>query len=181
MQHFFENIQGWFDFENVYIDMINLAPNPAHFVEVGSWMGRSSAFMCVEIVKSGKHIQFDCVDMWNGVGHDGYADYDSVKNQTLFVDFMNNMKPAQGLFTPIREMSTTASRLYVDGSLDFVFLDAGHDYDDIKADIAVWLPKVKPNGFIGGHDYANSQDIRQAVHESFPKPYLNTASWLVRI
>lgn len=37
--------------------------------------------------------------------------------------------------------------------LDFVYLDASHDYDFILNEIRIVLPKLKQGGLIGGHDY----------------------------
>ena len=46
--------------------MFDKFTGPAHFVEVGSYKGRSTSFMAVEIANSGKQIKFDCVDTWEG-------------------------------------------------------------------------------------------------------------------
>ena len=46
--------------------MLEKFSGPAHFVEIGSYKGRSSSYMAVEIVNSGKSITFDCVDTWKG-------------------------------------------------------------------------------------------------------------------
>ncbi len=43
-------------------------------------------------------------------------------------------------------------------SLDFVYIDANHHEEGISSDINVWLPKVKPYGFIGGHDFDSLED-----------------------
>src|SRR5688572_21614184 len=40
-----------------------------------------------------------------------------------------------------------------DGALDFVFIDADHGYQAVKEDIELWRPKVRPGGWLGGHDY----------------------------
>lgn len=53
----------------------------------------------------------------------------------------------------IGETSEQASRLFHDGSLDFVYLDANHMLDAITKDIDLWWPKVKIGGVFGGHDY----------------------------
>jgi hypothetical protein len=61
-----------------------------------------------------------------------------------------------------------ASELYEDESLDFVFLDASHKYDDIKADLFAWYPKVKKGGIFAGHDYPTWTQVVRAVDEFFP-------------
>jgi hypothetical protein len=53
----------------------------------------------------------------------------------------------------IRELSVEASKLFQDNSLDFVFLDAAHDYVNVKNDLEAWYPKVKKGGIFCGHDY----------------------------
>jgi hypothetical protein len=47
------------------------------------------------------------------------------------------------------EMASTLD----DRSLDWVYLDAGHDFDSITRDLEAVLPKMKPGGIIAGHDY----------------------------
>lgn len=69
--------------------------------------------------------------------------------------------------------SVEAAAQINDGSMDFVFLDADHSYDGVRADIAAWLPKVRKGGWIGGHDYANDMPeydfsgVKRAVDEAF--------------
>lgn len=179
MKHFYEQIQGWFDFQNHYENMVNLAKDGDHFVEVGSWKGRSSAFMAVEIINSGKMIKFDCVDTWLGSAEHqpgaSHADRLVATNQ-LFEHFKDKMKPVEGVYQAIRMTSEAAAATYPDKSLQFVFLDAAHDYDSIRSDILAWLPKVKPGGWIGGHDYTWNEGIRRACQELVPSHY-NDPSW----
>jgi hypothetical protein len=55
----------------------------------------------------------------------------------------------------IREESRAAASLFPDGSLDFVYLDAAHDYASVTADLVSWRPKVRPGGLLCGDDYAD--------------------------
>lgn len=48
-----------------------------------------------------------------------------------------------------------AASLVPDGWADFVFIDAGHSYEAVRADIRAWECKVKPGGWFGGHDYGS--------------------------
>ncbi len=52
-----------------------------------------------------------------------------------------------------RGRSVPVARTFADRSLDFVFIDADHRYESVVADITAWLSKVRPGGWIGGHDY----------------------------
>lgn len=55
-----------------------------------------------------------------------------------------------------------------DRSVDFVFVDAGHSYRAVSADIRCWRTKVKVGGWFGGHDYSpRFPGVMQAVHEAF--------------
>ena len=56
------------------------------------------------------------------------------------------------------------------GGLDYVFIDGIHTYEAVKKDIEAWVPKVRPGGWIGGHDYDNLPrfpGVRRAVDEIF--------------
>ena len=39
MDHFYQNIEGWFSYENLYREAVANAKDGAHFVEIGSWQG----------------------------------------------------------------------------------------------------------------------------------------------
>lgn len=54
-------------------------------------------------------------------------------------------------------------------SLDFVYIDAIHTYDSCLCDSLVWYQKVKPGGWLCGHDYTGKYlGVRYAV-DSFLK------------
>lgn len=49
--------------------------------------------------------------------------------------------------------STEVAKIVPNESLDFVFIDALHTERAVRADIAAWMPKVKPGGYLTGHDW----------------------------
>lgn len=181
--HFYKKIDGFFnDHDFIFLrKMLAKFPGPAHFVEIGSYKGRSSSYLAVEIINSGKSIKFDCVDTWQGSEEhqagQSFEDSDVVNNQ-LFEVFTRNMKPVEGYYTAKRMTSLEAAATYSDDSLDFVFIDAAHDYDNVKADIIAWLPKIKKGGIISGHDYPHPP-VRQAVNELLTKVGFIGACWWV--
>ena len=174
--------------------MVNYFPDGAHFVEVGSWKGRSSAFMAVEVINSNKNIKFDCVDTWLGSEehldpNNRYFNPELVKDRDwLFKYFLNSTQTVSHIINPIRKTSIEASNLYQDRSLDFVFIDAAHDYENVKADIEAWYPKVKIGGYIGGHDYPEFEGVKRAVDEFLKQNFIkkenitinNICTWLYK-
>jgi len=155
MDHFYQNVEGWFNYPDMFAYAVKNAPDEGHFVEIGTWKGQSSAFLTVEIINSGKNIKLDCIDNFTGsvIEPGQMLDKDNQEGRLLEV-FKNNMKPVEGLYTAIQGDSAETASLYEDESLDFVFIDASHDYDSILKDIKAWFPKVKIGGFLGGHDFA---------------------------
>lgn len=54
-------------------------------------------------------------------------------------------------------------------SIDVVFIDALHDYESVKQDIALWWPLVREGGYLCGHDYNHKwPGVMRAVAEAFP-------------
>lgn len=173
MEHFYQNIQGWFNYQGLYSSLVESANSPAHFVEVGVWKGTSAAYMTVEIANSGKAIQFDCVDTFQG--STAHRDPDQSCYEPLLITdpdwlyntFVQNMQPVQSYYNARRMSSVDAAATYTDSSLDFVFIDAEHTYPALSADLQAWYPKIKNGGTIGGHDYSILEDVRQAVQDFF--------------
>lgn len=169
MNHIFDQPQfgePWFSFPNLYSRMVEKFPSGSKFVEIGSWKGKSSAYMAVEIANSNKKIDFYCVDTWEGsVEHAGMEEL-----PRLYDIFIDNMRPVESYYFPLKLKSLEAVSKFEDKSLDFVFIDASHEYEDVKNDIIAWLPKVKPGGVLAGHDYyIDGYDwfpgVKQAVNE----------------
>jgi hypothetical protein len=158
--------EGYFTYPNLYFAAVRHFPTNSHFVEVGCWKGRSAAFMAVEIHNSGKSIQFDCVDTWNGsVTEEPHQNDSWVKSGTLYERFLSNTDRVKHIITPKRGDSVEVASTYEDNSLDFVFIDGDHRYECVKADIEAWLPKMKSGSILAGHDYGWCEDVRRAVHE----------------
>lgn len=154
MDHIFERDtfeENWFSYPKLYSRVVDRVNSGAKIVEIGSWKGKSSAYMAVEIANSNKDIDFYCVDTWEGsVEHT-----EEQKGDNLYQKFLNNMRPVEKYYFPIKLNSIDASKKFKDNSLDFVFIDASHEYEDVKQDIIAWLPKVKEGGILAGHDYTD--------------------------
>lgn len=202
LDHFYQKIQGWFNFQNVYSDMISKLESGSHIVEVGAWKGASTSFLAVEAINSGKNIKIDVVDTWKGNTDSSIAAYVhdlNINNGDMFPVFDDNIRRVKYAINSIRLNSIEAAKKYNDNSLDFVFFDAANDYEDVKQNINSWLPKIKDGGYIGGHNYDHPSlpGVSQAVNEIFKNITIiegifnpnqpnnqdigiNASSWLVR-
>ena len=172
MEHFYQDIYGAFDFQDLYTNIINSLPNNAHIVEVGVWKGCSAAYLAVEAINSNKNIKIDLIDQWIKIG--------SVEDYSI-EEVAQNLNPVINYVTLIKSNSIAATSLYEDHSLDFAFIDADHTYESVKKDIMAWLPKIKIGGVIAGHDYCHSvPGVIKAVNEIFSDKvnYLGRSWWI---
>jgi predicted O-methyltransferase YrrM len=185
-KHYYHVLEGFSeDIVDFYKIIIQQAQSGQHFVEVGGYKGKSTAFMAVEILNSEKIIKFDCVDTWEGspeMKRGGeFQDHDVVNN-TLYEKFLYNIQPVKKIVNPVRHTSVDAAKLYEDNSLDFVFIDADHSYESTREDIDAWLPKIKNGGIISGHDYSkNWPGVVRAVNETFDDIRLYQTCWMVQV
>jgi len=147
--------------------------SPYHFVEVGTWKGKSAIYLATEINNQAKNIRLDCIDTW--VGSEEHFDktnpsYDPLTEipDGLYNHFLSNIDPLKHIINPIRLTSVDASKLYEDNLLDFVLIDAAHDYENVKNDIKHWYPKVKNGGVLAGDDYHHTwPGVMAAANEAF--------------
>jgi hypothetical protein len=153
LAHYFMDVPGWFDWPDLYAQLVDTLPSGAHVVEVGGWKGQSAAFMGVEIALSGKAIRFDVVDTWLGTPTETlHTDDPDVRAGRLYEAFLTHTDPVREFVHPVRLASVEAAGSYADGSLDAVFLDADHATASVLSDLEAWWPKVKPGGLVAGHD-----------------------------
>lgn len=159
--------EPWFSYKGLYSSWVNELQNGCTVVEVGCWKGKSLAYLCTEILNSGKDIKVIAVDTWSGCDGEKelYKTFPEIVNNTLYDIFMENMKPFLGILTPLKMKSTEASKLFLDDSVDRIFIDACHTYECVKEDIQHWTPKVKINGVLAGHDI-HSEEIKRGVFDS---------------
>jgi predicted O-methyltransferase YrrM len=168
MEHFYSNIDGWFSYDYIYKHIVDTAQDGELFVEIGSFKGRSSAYLAVEIINSGKDIRFDCIDTWQGSSEHQQGASSEVKevvDGTLYKTFLLNMKPVHGYYRPVRMSSVEAAELYDDQSIDFLMIDGAHDINSVVADIKAFLPKMKNGGDMAGDDAWGDVESPETISE----------------
>jgi predicted O-methyltransferase YrrM len=185
-----EEIPGWTNFQDVYDTAVKEAHDDAVFVEVGTWMGRSAAYMATKIQESGKKIRFFAVDNFEGSpGEEVHAKALAALREQgtdLESSCRKNLQDC-GLdkyVRIVRDESWIAAEGFADGSVDFCMIDASHEYRFVKRDIEAWLPKIKPGGVIAGDDL-DEPGVKRAVKEVLGDKWTRSAnrwpSWIYHV
>jgi hypothetical protein len=189
MKHFYHDINGYFNYENVYNYFLDRCEDNAQVVEIGVWQGKSVCYAAVESIIRNKKIMIHAVDTFEGSPNEPtiIEDLAKIKKGKLSLKeiFIENIEPVKHLINVVHMDSVSASKLYSDKSLDMVFIDGSHLYEAVYSDIESWLPKVKVGGIIAGHDIDGPETfngVREAVEKFFKNDFrvLNPpwASWL---
>jgi predicted O-methyltransferase YrrM len=159
--------QGWFHHGDQILALVE-KHHPKVCVELGTWQGASAIPVARAIRRWGGTLT--CVDTWGGS-----IDGDPSNTQPwMLLSCVRNMKQA-GVSGNVRLIpSTTAdAALWWNEPIDYLYVDADHTYEGVKADLWAWVPHLKPGGILLGDDYgsrifpgvAEAWDEFERVHE----------------
>ena len=145
-------------------------------VEVGCFCGRNALNMFNKL---------DVGHMYLVDPYVNYDDYDDMLNQSdlnpAYLDAQNRLKSYSDRLTFIPNFSDEAIYSIPD-NVDFVYIDGNHGYEYVKRDIEIYYHKLRHDGIIAGHDYANQfPGVIQAVDEFADKYnldlYVDNIDW----
>jgi predicted O-methyltransferase YrrM len=128
----------------------------ATIIEVGSWMGDSSAWFAGRVPSGTVY----CVDSWAGP-----IDNDQYRLSNIYQQFLSNMKH-RGLtnVTPVRMKSIEAA-MSLELMADMIYIDADHSAVGAFEDIMMWSTHMKSGGLLCGDDYS-WYTVQDAVHRA---------------
>ena len=167
---YYSKIYGHFNFEFLYEEVVNKFNSGSVFVEIGAYLGKSTCFLAEKIISSGKNIKLNVIDNWADSSSDLALNGEIKKFGDIYAIFLSNMTKAGVIdkLNVIKGDSAASANFFQGNSVDFVFIDASHDYASVKCDIGAWLPKMKPNSVLAGHDYGNAEtQVKCVVDEMF--------------
>lgn len=103
-------------------------------------------------------------------GIDPYVDYQDwwgwvSWSETSYIEMRNRLDKFDERFVLVRKTSDNAAAQFEDESLDFVFIDGIHTYEQVTLDCKNYYSKVKKGGFFCGHDYTSVEGVGVAVRE----------------
>lgn len=106
-----------------------------------------------------------------------------LNNQAKYWPAVENKLDSYGIRSRFyKGFSVDAAKNVGIDELDFVFIDADHQYKSVISDIKTWYPKVKKGGYVTGHD-VNHKGVKQALNEFFGDGNYHTAQddiWYVK-
>ena len=201
------DVPGWTNCMDLYDEVALTTPPYSTVVEVGVCFGRSLLYLAQRIKETGKQIQVVAVDRWEPypehrfIYTPGAAANESEEQAYEYAARYNgtygafiHAVHASGLadiINIVRADSVDAARLFARKPPHFVFIDAEHTYNAVKADLDGWW-SCGANGsgpeWMAGDDYNPGSEVDfpgvwKAVHEKFGAENVGqrqTTSWVVR-
>ena len=152
-----------------YYATIAANPDVRVLVEVGVWKGHSIRHLAKELKKRGGPFELYAVDLWNRTSDADLAPEHKDEFPLLYEIYCHNLTEA-GVRTDVFDLqgvSWEQAAFFDDNTLDFCFIDAGHDKESVLKDLKAWYPKVRVGGVLAGHDIHHI-DVAEALLEVFP-------------
>ncbi len=110
--------------------------------EIGVEVGRFSQTMFSTI----PNLKLFCVDPWQAYHRNSQSREDQWYERAKKMLEGHNVEI-------IKKTSMEGVKDIPDKSLDFVYIDALHDFDSVMTDIILWTTKVRTGGIVSGHDF----------------------------
>jgi precorrin-6B methylase 2 len=184
IEHYYHLVEGWFNMEKQYLELLDATPEGGTFVELGCYKGKSTSFIGVEIHKQKRDINFFAIDSFQGATNSTDANeikaYEGISE--IEESYTYNVSLIGNKIKTIVSLSHKAAQYFDDNSVDVLFVDAGHSREAVIKDIEAWLPKMKPNGIMSGHDFHAWEGVNKAVTEIFGTPHkVENDCWFIYI
>lgn len=130
-------------------------------MNVGAEMGVETGIYSEILCKANPRLDLYSIDAWTA--YKGYRDHVSQeKVDELREKAIVRLKPYHA--TLIKGFSMDVVKQFKDDSLDFVYIDGNHEFQQTVNDIAEWQKKVRVGGIVAGHDYILRNDPGYLMH-----------------
>ena len=120
--------------------------------EIGVREGKFSLNFCIRIPK----VTLFCIDLWEELDRK-YGKVSDDKARAYFERAQERLIKYDAHF--IKKSSMDAVKDFDDESLDFVYIDANHEFDFVMQDLIEWSKKVRKGGMVSGHDYYRTRGM----------------------
>lgn len=119
--------------------------------EIGVYTGEYSEILC----SKNPEMKLHCIDPWKVYKSEEIEPF--AQNQEALDRFYEEAKKRLAPYNCILHRSTSmeAVKEFEPNSLDFVYIDANHSYENVKEDLEAWSKIVRKGGIVSGHDYGH--------------------------
>lgn len=171
MDEYIKEIPGWMGIAelNYLHELVKTGPSDALYVELGAWMGLSTAAEYTAIHGDQTVV---AIDSWLGQEDLRFEAHSEITKSDVFLTFlyhMNKLNVTPEWYTPdkhgatyLRMLADDAATLFADGSIYRVIIDCDHRF--VGHDIDKWEPKLRPDGKFCGHDW-NWEGVKKQVEQ----------------
>jgi hypothetical protein len=129
----------------------------------GAEVGVEQGVYSEVLLKANPSLNLYCIDAWQA--YRGYRDHTRQgKLDTFYEITKKRLSPFSDRVGYIRMYSMDAVKEFNDESLDFVYIDANHDFINVAQDVFYWSKKVRKGGIIAGHDFVKRKNEAAHVH-----------------
>lgn len=168
------DLQGWHSQHPIFAEAIKLSM-PSIVIEVGTWKGASLCHMAKITKEFGLDTSFICVDTWLGSNdilwlNSEYRSSLGLRGgyPNMFPQFIKNIhyEGIQDIVYPLPMTSTSAYYLLKKMEIipDLVYIDAGHEEDEVYIDLKLFYDLLRPGGILFGDDYPGWPGVVAAVN-----------------
>lgn len=162
-----EGIPGWLGAEEAWALFESVRRHPSEgraldVVEIGSWQGRSTIVLARALRERPEGGVVSAIDP-----HSGTALHESTGVADTFEAFRANVSRAgvADLVEPIRAEASTARVRFAERSVDVLFVDGAHGYDEVVRDIDDWTPALRDVATVAFHDAIAYEAVRRAIRD----------------
>lgn len=135
-------------------------------VEIGTERGEHAKILCESI----PNLHLYCIDPWKD--YPRYSHYQGQQEEN-YRTALETLSPYDCVL--LKDFSMDAVEQFGDNTLDFVYIDGGHDYRNVVDDICEWSRKVRVGGIVYGHDYTTRLKSRGVIQvEDAVKGYMSS-------
>lgn len=140
-----------------------LMPHGGIAAEVGVWKGEHAAIM----LDKNAPMRLFLIDQWyhfDDPSNPNVRDKTQEEIDDIYVSVCERFKRNREV-SILRGESREMAAILPYSMFDWVYIDACHEYDAIKADLEAWWNNIKSGGFLAGHDYCSQVGVQRAVDE----------------
>lgn len=148
-------------------------------IEIGSYMGESTHIFG----SCGLFTEINCIEPFSGT--ENFNDKNNHTWEEVWEEYDTNIRQFKDIVKLHEDYSYDEKVLskFNDDEYDFVYVDGNHSFESTRQDFELYIPKIKSNGVLGGHDYQQGFGVDDALEEICDPSNLilfRDSSWLIK-